>query len=162
MARPHQSSHRSRQINPLGFTLVEIMIVVVLIGLLSAMAIPAFKKVRESSLSSRLMNDYRIFSGAFAQFELENGYYPPDGGFIDLPPLMIGYLPNDSWRNPPAQGQWMWDFEDRGIRAGISYRDSTLNDEFFVKVDAKLDDGDLATGLFQKLTDDRYSYILEP
>ena len=144
-----------------GFTLVEIMVVVVIIGLLSAMAIPAFKKVRESSLKGRLLNDFRVFSGTFAQFELENGYYPPDGGFVDLPPLMIAYLPNDSWKNPPAGGQWIWDFEDRGIRAGVSYRDSNLGDDFFVKVDQKLDDSDLEAGMFRKLSNDRYSFILE-
>ena len=38
-------NNRSKQ----GFTLVEIMIVVVIIGLLAAMAIPAFQKVRSSS-----------------------------------------------------------------------------------------------------------------
>lgn len=145
-----------------GFTLVEIMIVVIIIGLLAAMAIPAFKKVREGSLASRLMNDFRMFGGAFAQFDLENGYYPPDGGFSDLPPLMIDYLPNESWRNPPAGGQWLWDYEDRGITAGVSYRDSNLDDDFFVKVDRKIDDGDLTTGTFQKIANDRYSFILDP
>lgn len=56
-----------------GFTLVEIMIVVVIIGLLAAMAIPAFQKVRSSSQDKAVLNNARQLSAAADQYFLENG-----------------------------------------------------------------------------------------
>src|SRR6266849_3216929 len=56
-----------------GFTLVEIMIVVVIIGLLAAMAIPAFQKVRSSSQDKTVLNNARQLSAAADQYYLENG-----------------------------------------------------------------------------------------
>ena len=55
------------------FTLVEIMIVVVIIGLLAAMAIPAFQKVRTSSQDKAVLNNARQLSAAADQYYLENG-----------------------------------------------------------------------------------------
>lgn len=56
-----------------GFTLVEIMIVVVIIGLLAAMAIPAFQKVRRSSTKSTMANDIKQIAGACNQYFMEFG-----------------------------------------------------------------------------------------
>lgn len=56
-----------------GFTLVEIMIVVVIIGLLASMAIPAFQKVRSSSQDKAVLNNARQLSAAGDQYYLENG-----------------------------------------------------------------------------------------
>ena len=56
-----------------GFTLVEIMIVVVIIGLLAAMAIPAFQKVRQASQDKAVLNNARQLSAASDQYYLEYG-----------------------------------------------------------------------------------------
>jgi type IV pilus assembly protein PilA len=56
-----------------GFTLVEIMIVVVIIGLLAAMAIPAFQKVRTASQDKAVLNNARQLGAAADQYFLENG-----------------------------------------------------------------------------------------
>ncbi len=56
-----------------GFTLVEIMIVVVIIGLLAAMAIPAFIRIRERSQDTAVMNNARQLASAADQYFLENG-----------------------------------------------------------------------------------------
>ncbi len=59
--------------NKKGFTLVEIMIVVVIIGLLAAMAIPAFQQVRQSSQENAALNDLRQIAAGADTYFLENG-----------------------------------------------------------------------------------------
>ena len=56
-----------------GFTLVEIMIVVAIIGLLAAIAIPSFLKARESARRNACINNLRQLDGAKDQYALEYG-----------------------------------------------------------------------------------------
>jgi prepilin-type N-terminal cleavage/methylation domain-containing protein len=55
-----------------GFTLVEIMIVVAIIGLLAAIAIPNFVKARNTAQAGACINNMKQIDGAIDLFALEN------------------------------------------------------------------------------------------
>src|SRR5476649_2250471 len=55
-----------------GFTLVEIMIVVAIIALLAAIAVPGFLRARKRSQASRIINDLRLIDSAVDQYAIEN------------------------------------------------------------------------------------------
>jgi type IV pilus assembly protein PilA len=66
--------HPSRTIpGKQGFTLVEIMIVVVIIGLLASMAIPAFQRVTNASQDKAVLNNARQLGAAADQYFLNSG-----------------------------------------------------------------------------------------
>jgi len=54
-----------------GFTLVEIMIVVAIIALLAAIAVPGFLRARKRSQASRILNDLRMIDSAVDQYSIE-------------------------------------------------------------------------------------------
>jgi len=59
-----------------AFTLVEIMIVVAIIGLLAAIAIPNFVRAREQAQTNGCINNLRQIDGAIQQWALENNAAP--------------------------------------------------------------------------------------
>lgn len=56
-----------------GFTLVEIMIVVAVIALLAAIAVPGFLRARKRSQATKILNDLRMIDSAIDQYAIETG-----------------------------------------------------------------------------------------
>jgi type IV pilus assembly protein PilA len=69
----NQTAYTSARNPNAAFTLVEIMIAVVIIGLLASMAMPAFQKIRDSSQDKAIINNARQLAGAADQYMMETG-----------------------------------------------------------------------------------------
>lgn len=137
-----------------AFTLVEIMVVVAVIGLLVAMAIPNFLRSRETARNSRYANDVRVATTAFLEYSFENGNYPPDTTPGVIPPGMEDYLKRMDWTGPDVLGgKWDWDYQQFGTKAGISSYRPTAAQSQLLHYDELMDNGDLETGGFRKRTD---------
>jgi prepilin-type N-terminal cleavage/methylation domain-containing protein len=85
------SQMKSRNPRDAGFTLVEIMIVVAIIGLLAAIAIPNYVRARVSSQMNACINNLRQLDGAIQEWALET---KKDPAAVVLPSDVTPYIRN--------------------------------------------------------------------
>ncbi len=145
-----------------GFTLVEIMIVVVILGLLASLALPAYQKVRRKAQNATFIGEMRTFAGAAETYMLETGSYLEDSGSGAVPSGFGDYISVGKWTNgTPLGGVWDMELDSFGIKAGFGVHGPIAPKEQLEEVDEDFDDGDLSTGKFRQIAADRYYYILE-
>jgi prepilin-type N-terminal cleavage/methylation domain-containing protein len=86
-----------------GFTLVEIMIVVAIIGLLAAIAIPNFVKARTTAQKNACIANLKQIDGAKEQWALENK--KTEGDAVDTT-AVNAYLKNSAAPQCPSNGTY--------------------------------------------------------
>lgn len=150
-----------------GFTLVEIMIVVSIIGLLAAIATPAFIRARQKSQATAIANDFRVFGDAFKMYTLEYGAMP---GEMEGPAMMADdtgineYLDKEKFTNAPSlrNGGYDWDGPPPHAYCGISIRPSQVSADLIQVIDEIGDDGNVNSGTMRWMyNSNRFVYIVE-
>ena len=94
-----------------GFTLVELMIVIIIIGIITAIAIPKFSGMKLKANATRIISDFNMFQNALFRYHLDTGEYPRDrypGGSV---PELEDYLPEGFKYNlrPELDVRYDWD-----------------------------------------------------
>lgn len=142
-----------------GFTLVEIMVVVLIVSVLAMAAVPAFARMKAKARTSTIVNDFRVFAAAFDAYAHETGNWPADAAAGVMPAEMAGRIDQDAWtRTTPLGGQYNW--ENDQMHFGTRYRACivvsgtasaplTLDVAAMVSIDRAIDDGNLLGGNFR-------------
>ena len=144
-----------------GFTLIEILITVSIVGLLAAMAIPTFIKVTTKSKITSFSRDVKTLANASETYIMESGIWPPDTTTGIFPNELAGYFSKRSFESStPIGGNWDYEEYASGITSGVGVVAPSFEEAEITKIDAIIDDGNLSSGQFQKIATDRYFWII--
>jgi prepilin-type N-terminal cleavage/methylation domain-containing protein len=147
-----------------GFTLIEVLIVVVILGILATIVLATFRGTTEDAEQTAFTASGRIFSDAALRYWIDNREYLEDASSGVLPAGFEPYVLESAWGETPIGGVWDTELNSFGIVSALGVHfdgtGETRGDAYMLEIDAVVDDGDLTTGGFRRLAGDRYYFVL--
>ena len=148
-----------------GFTLMEILIVVVILAILAAIVIPSFASATEDTRRTAFIQDLRAFEGAIMRYQVDHGEFPLDGGSGTVPSGLEPYVQQGKWEGgTPIGGVWDNETDDiltAGMGVHFNGTGETRDSSYMEDIDLIIDDGDLSVGSF-RVYGDRYYRVFLP
>ncbi len=146
-----------------GFTLIELLVAATILGVLASIAVPLFRNYVRNTRAATFSTDIRILANAGAQYSLEAGAWIDTSTPGAFPTELEGYFSERKFKlGSSLGGSWFFDqYDDSDFTSAVGVQGPTHSDDIFVVVDKRIDDGNLSTGIFQKLEADRYYYVIE-
>lgn len=124
-----------------GFTFVELLVSITIVGLLSTVAVPRYRTMKRQALATQVLGDFQVVRVAALSFYSDSGYFPPDAGAGQVPRNLGRYLPFGFAFERP---EWSIDYEylpaSPGSPRGRSGRSSPATPELVGVAAATLDD----------------------
>jgi len=91
-----------------GFTLIELMITVTIVGLLARIAIPRVGQFRVRAHAARIVGDLEVVRGAAFQVAADSARYPAASSPGTIPADMTTYLPSSMSFTPEPGVSYVW------------------------------------------------------
>lgn len=97
-----------------GFTLIELMVVVVIIGVLAAIVVPQYLAYADKARAKATAGQINIIQGALGMYKLDSGAYPSSSeglqGLVQKPASYKGAWPKDGYMPSVPKDGWANDF----------------------------------------------------
>lgn len=139
--------HQSGAAKSGGFTLVELVAVIVVLAVLAGVAVPKYFDYSSRARVSATVADLRMFKNAVISYKIDNNEYPAQALPGVTPPELVSRFENDAFsRGPGLGGQYQW--LSAGGWSGMYILSTAGHDAEWLQVDQILDDGSFQTGLF--------------
>ncbi|MEM9754010.1 MAG: prepilin-type N-terminal cleavage/methylation domain-containing protein [Planctomycetota bacterium] len=135
-----------------GFSLIEITVVVLVIAVLAAIVLPRFSQAQENTKVGAAASDLRQIANAMQRYHARHGDYPPDTFRGVFPPELASDLVEFDLWNTPIGGAWDWDYWPNGVyafKACVTIVDG--DPALYQQLDELIDDGELTTGQLQRI-----------